>query len=250
MKNDFNNQKQRILTFIKCKNMSMYAFTRSIGVAHNYITIMKNGFGPEKLERVAEIYPELNMAWLLTGKGSMLTDVNKPPIKIEHSRNAINQVGNFNTINTTKEHVAEITKKTDLIPIVPDELAIETNVDVYKSLCLDADRPSENVQYVTSGTIIPKCVMAYRIRQDAMMPDFRPGDKIAIAEVSKDGDFLNGAAYVLDTKDIGMIFRLVYRRDTYFECRCLNKSSIYEDTNIPIENVYRVFRAVASIRIL
>lgn len=64
--------KERLLVFIKYKEMSKYAFEKSIGVSNGFINSIKKSVGSDKLDEISDVYPELNINWLLTGIGAML----------------------------------------------------------------------------------------------------------------------------------------------------------------------------------
>lgn len=64
--------KNRLIQFIQHKGMTNKAFEESCGMSNGYISSMRKGLGPEKLNNVLTKYPELNRDWLLYGEGSML----------------------------------------------------------------------------------------------------------------------------------------------------------------------------------
>lgn len=67
----------RIVIFIKYKNLSMRAFDISIGVGNGYTSKQaktKASVGSDVLERIIDKYPELSPLWLLTGRGDMIID--------------------------------------------------------------------------------------------------------------------------------------------------------------------------------
>lgn len=66
------NIKTRTLEFIHYKGLKMKAFEEKCGLSSGYVTSMRNGFGPDKLNNVLNAFPELNRDWLLYGEGSML----------------------------------------------------------------------------------------------------------------------------------------------------------------------------------
>lgn len=64
--------KERILEFIKHKNITMKFFENQCGLSSGYVTSMRKGFGSKKLNNVLSAFPELNREWLLYGEGKML----------------------------------------------------------------------------------------------------------------------------------------------------------------------------------
>lgn len=62
---------ERIIDFIKSKGLSISSFEKSIGKATNYIRNSKS-FTSNVLSTIMDVYPDLNIEWLITGKGDML----------------------------------------------------------------------------------------------------------------------------------------------------------------------------------
>jgi hypothetical protein len=66
--------KERLKTYVKTRQMSERAFCLSIGVGCSYINSIKVSIAPDKLERIAQVYLDLNLTWLMTGQGEMLNN--------------------------------------------------------------------------------------------------------------------------------------------------------------------------------
>lgn len=58
--------------FVKHLGVSMKTFEEACGLSSGYVTSMRKGFGPDKLNNVLNAYPQLNRDWLLYGEGNML----------------------------------------------------------------------------------------------------------------------------------------------------------------------------------
>jgi hypothetical protein len=65
------NTKERILQFVDFKQISKREFCKKSGLSH---TIFNNNsaIGSDKLEKICNIFDELNMDWVITGRGEML----------------------------------------------------------------------------------------------------------------------------------------------------------------------------------
>ena len=74
-----NAVKYRLKQFLEKNDIKESDFCRSINVSSGYISGMRKSIQPEKLESIATNYPKLNIAWLLTGYGNMMTS---PPEEI------------------------------------------------------------------------------------------------------------------------------------------------------------------------
>lgn len=64
--------KERIKIFIEYENISIVGFEKSIKASNGYVNSISKSIGLDKLNSIIEIYPNLNIEWLLTGSGEML----------------------------------------------------------------------------------------------------------------------------------------------------------------------------------
>lgn len=71
--------KDRLIKFLEVKKISKSEFGRRIGVSSAYITSMRQSMQPDKVQRIALEFPDLNTTWLLTGEGPMLKDTLTSP---------------------------------------------------------------------------------------------------------------------------------------------------------------------------
>lgn len=73
--------KKRLRLFIKNQSLTISAFEESINASNGYVNSISKSIGIDKLEIIIEKYSNLNIEWLLTGKGEMLKAESKdgPP---------------------------------------------------------------------------------------------------------------------------------------------------------------------------
>lgn len=65
----------RIKEFIKHRGLSVRKFEQALGMSNGTIhnaTVNGSSISSQWMEKITEQYPELNLSWLITGKGSML----------------------------------------------------------------------------------------------------------------------------------------------------------------------------------
>ena len=65
----------RLQEYLNKKDISPYSFERNCGIANGYLNKQIKGkgtIGSEIVERITDKYKDLNIIWLLTGKGQML----------------------------------------------------------------------------------------------------------------------------------------------------------------------------------
>jgi hypothetical protein len=71
----------RLMAFIENSELSARQFDLSIGASNGYILRMKKNnasIGSDVIENIIKTYPQLNIIWLLTGKGQMLNQPETP----------------------------------------------------------------------------------------------------------------------------------------------------------------------------
>ncbi|WP_298757721.1 hypothetical protein [uncultured Psychroserpens sp.] len=75
----------RIMKVISALNMSARQFDISIGTANGYILRMEKNnasVGSDVIERIVKEYPQVNLIWLITGKGDMfIEELPKPKVR-------------------------------------------------------------------------------------------------------------------------------------------------------------------------
>lgn len=64
--------KSRLVAFIESEGLTVQAFEAKCGLSNGAVSKMGNNTRRSTLDRISNIYPELNISWLLTGDGSML----------------------------------------------------------------------------------------------------------------------------------------------------------------------------------
>lgn len=65
--------KDRIRLFLEYKGISQSAFERTCGFSHGYVSNMRRAPSDSACSLIVRHYPELNVSWLKTGMGEMLT---------------------------------------------------------------------------------------------------------------------------------------------------------------------------------
>jgi len=69
--------KNRLRQFIEYTGVNNYTFEKKIGTSEGTIRRFfgdKNGLTVSTLSKISDFYPELNLDWLITGRGDMLFD--------------------------------------------------------------------------------------------------------------------------------------------------------------------------------
>lgn len=64
--------KDRIKKFVETLNYGRNKFEDILGLSNGYISSKSPSISSDVIEKIAQHYPELNLEWLITGKGPML----------------------------------------------------------------------------------------------------------------------------------------------------------------------------------
>ena len=73
--------KDRIKAFCKSQNITVISFEESIGVSNGYVNAISKSVGIDKINAIVEKFSNLNIEWLLTGKGDMLKNETTRPVQ-------------------------------------------------------------------------------------------------------------------------------------------------------------------------
>lgn len=63
---------ERLDIFIKSKGLGRYQFERRVGLPQSYVANVRQAPHPQKVKMISDAFPELNIEWLITGKGDMI----------------------------------------------------------------------------------------------------------------------------------------------------------------------------------
>ncbi|WP_040559527.1 hypothetical protein U8527_19365 [Kordia algicida OT-1] len=117
----------RIIIFIKHKNMSMRSFDMSIKVGNGYTSKQSKSnasIGSDVLERIIDTYPELNPLWLITGKGDMILDVNSSGEPLPDYGKSIDEILENKIKRIVQEQLKDFSEKLESFPTL-DQISKE-----------------------------------------------------------------------------------------------------------------------------
>lgn len=109
----------RIIKLVQHLGVSARQFDMSIGTANGYtLRMQKNNasVGSDVIERIKEVYPQVNLTWLITGKGAMFLEetkkVSKTNAEIEaYIKEKINEKFNEKISEEIKQFLDEISQE-------------------------------------------------------------------------------------------------------------------------------------------
>ena len=62
---------ERLELYIRSKGMGNYQFEKKVGLSQGYIKRVRNCLHPEKIKRIANVFPDLNIEWMIIGRGEL-----------------------------------------------------------------------------------------------------------------------------------------------------------------------------------
>jgi hypothetical protein len=190
-------------------------------MSKRYVSNIKGVPGSRIIKNINEAFPELNTAWLLTGEGEMLIDYSEK-----------------SSIDDFEESRA---------PILPTTVAGTPNIDILEYV-------QNNMQDVERSRIIvidTPIDFWHIIRDDALAPTFRVGDKVALLAYEKGEESpVPGKIYAVDTKIYGLIIRrLIPCRNGGYLAKSLNEEkypkALYDGKNQEVKSALAKIRYIA-----
>ncbi len=101
--------KERLIFYLEAKHLTKSAFGSSIGASSSFVDSIRSSIQPERLERIMDTYPDLDIVWLLTGRGTMekaeaptQPTTTPTPFDVHH-----NGVVNINTLNDKMDSILQ-----------------------------------------------------------------------------------------------------------------------------------------------
>lgn len=240
--------KERLTRFLKTLRIKQYEFCDALGVSHGYVCSIRQSIAPDKLSKIRESYPELNIEWLLTGKGEMLNSTRAVSGSVVVTNNG--QITGNNNMNVTHTHNSSAEPSGDdvsmseveEIPVIPASIVNEPEVDVYEFVMEN----ETNTQPAVAQ--FPKTFGWYKIKSRAMEPNICSGDVLALNPYPQGREFIEpGYPYVVDTNTNGLVTRLLFPHPDGYRAVSYQPDK-YPEYIIPHEHVIRIYRIVGLLR--
>jgi phage repressor protein C with HTH and peptisase S24 domain len=210
---------ERIQQFIDTLNISVRAFEQSISASNGLVRkamANKTDIQSKWISAIVDNYPQLNIDWLITGRGDMLKSEKEPPLAIK-------------------------TESNNGIPLIPiDAMAgfSKGEVPVMEHECERYIVP----MFKGADFLIP-------VKGSSMIPKYNSGDIVACKALPlKDIFFQWNKVYALDTIQ-GALVKRVRKGSDGDHILIVSDNPQYEPFELHISQIYAVSLVIGVIRL-
>lgn len=217
---------ERLQEFIKNQGLSVRSFEQAISASDGMIRRAinnKTDIQSKWLSKIADNYPQLNLNWLITGKGDMIISTQNTDMKNEELP------------------VAHRTESNEGIPLIP----INAMAGAFTG-------DQSVMEYECDRYIIPSFKGAdflIGMKGSSMYPRYNSGDIVACKRLNlQDLFFQWNKVYVLDT-DQGPLIKRIKPGTDKDHVTIVSDNKDYEPFELAIDHIYHVALVVGVIRV-
>lgn len=205
--------KDRLKEIRDYAKMGQTNFEKHTGISSGYFNKVKGSIGSDTILKIADKYPEINLDWLITGKGEML--------KSEETTSPANL-----TVSETRPRIPYAASAGSLTSSVNGVTAIQC----------------EQIPVITA---FPAYDFTIIIKGNSMYPYYEGGDEVACKRVDNTSFIQWGKVHVMDTAQ-GIVIKRVYEDGEGIRCVSYNKE--YPDFTIAKNEIYSMSLVVGLLR--
>ena len=225
LKNGYmETQKERLKQFIEAMGFSVREFERAIGISSSTITHVKDNLSAKMKEKISANFQQLNMDWLLTGRGDMLKQTeNAEGMPKKHRENT------------------EIPARRR-IPLYNDIASIGG----YNDQIADTETAAAHAaEWIDAGDWFPEATAAIRHYGDSMV-EYPAGSILVLKRVQDRRLLINGRNYVIETTEFRITKQLQYDGGDYLMAYSSNPETypdgrqIHSPIKIPLDTVRHI----------
>ena len=214
--------KQNILLYLTEKGVTPYEFYRASGVTRGVLQ-QNNGISEDNIARFIAYAPDVNIEWLITGKGEMLKD--------KHI--------NYQRQKELAYHVPEGSHEG--IPLIPVEAMAGALTSERTVLEYECERYVVPV-FKGADFLIP-------VKGSSMYPKYSSGDIVACQRVPMSDLFFQwNKVYVIDTNQ-GALIKRIKPGSTPDKVLIVSDNEKYDPFELPISAIHAVALVIGVIRL-
>lgn len=218
--------KHRMLLFLAEKGMTQYEFYKNTGVTRGVLT-QNNGISEENIARFLAYFKDVNVEWLITGKGNMRRDI------ADMQENECREARNVAVARQTDG-------LRDGIPLIPLSAMAGALTD-----------ESSILEYECERYIVPAFKGAdflIPIKGNSMYPTYLSGDIVACQKIPMGSIFFQwNKPYVIDTKQGALIKRVKPGSDNQ-HVLIVSDNKEYDPFELPYSEINAVAIVLGLIR--
>lgn len=215
---------ERLEEFIRNQGISVRSFEQTISASDGMIRRAinnKTDIQSKWLSKIADNYPQLNLNWLITGKGSMILSTQNK--------------------DTKELPVAHHTDSKEGIPLIP-----------INAMAGAFTEDQQIMEYECERFIIPTFKGAdflIGVKGSSMYPRYNSGDIVACKRLNiQDLFFQWSKVYVLDT-DQGPLIKRIKPGTDKDHVTIVSDNKEYEPFELAIDHIYHVALVIGVIRV-
>lgn len=210
--------KDRLKEFLSSQKIGRNKFEEQINISTGYMSSKAITITSDVIEKTVSAYPDLNLDWLITGKGSML--------KSEIS-------------NMLAESPMEYGKK-QTRPRIPYTAAAGSLTSAVEGIT------ANQCEQIPRINAFPDYDFTIIIKGSSMEPKYEGGDEVACKRIDNTSFIQWGKVHVLDTAQ-GIIIKRIYEDGEKIRCTSYNPE--YPDFSIQKEEIFSMSLVVGLIRL-
>ena len=208
--------KDRLLQFIGYTGLDIAAFERSVGLSNGAVHKMGEGTRASTIDKISEIYPILNAAWLKTGVGEMLQSEERSEKIISIPQIAV----------STKRKGALIYDIDATCGLSGRDIEF-TDEKVIGSIDAPEINPDSKIIFATG---------------DSMLPLIASGDRVVIRKIESWDYFNYGQVYLIITNEYRLIKRVRrHPKDADNLILLRSENPNYDDIDLPKREIIHLF---------
>ena len=221
--------KQNILRYLAQKGVSAYEFYKESGVTRGILQ-QNNGISEDNIARFLAYAPDVNIEWLLTGEGPMLSHPTTPTPPTP----------------PTKPTKPTSHPSTSGIPLIPLDAVAGFPAESGGGVRLeDCER------YVIPEFENKGANFLIRVSGDSMVPLYYSGDLLACRKITDIRFFQWGTVYVLETSQGVLVKRVQESVDHADSILCVSEnSSVHHPFLLPRDDIRSLSIIVGLVRLV
>lgn len=240
--------KERLIQFLKYKNMGQNKFEKLAGLSVGYISKLRIEPSPTKLRSIINAFPELNEKWLLTGEGPMVKESDVTITEMPGSFTAEEFLVTPNGTRFLQRDDGRLLMEVSVVPIA----ALGSPDDEYATL--NADYPDEKL-LVEVDSVHHGHYFAFHVQGDSMddgtRNSFEAGDTVLVRELPRDEwlpklHIRQWPYWVICWGNCVRIKQIIAQDETTGDItlHSLNPSPEYTDFTLSLSDISRLFNVV------